>query len=243
MKPAILVVDDDLAVCELLGDVLSEHVFTVHVCHNGLDAIATAAQHPEIALVLLDMVLPDINGLMVLKQLQKQRPELPVIMLTGLGSESDVVVGLEMGADDYIGKPFNARVLVARVKAVMRRTGVLAAEAQAVKMPGFSFNGWHLDPSRCVLMNPQQQAVALTQGEYSLLLAMVQNARRVLNREQLLELTHSESTEVFDRTIDVLIMRLRRKIEVNPHQPVLIKTLRGLGYVFAADVSHSDKAA
>jgi len=243
MKPAILVVDDDIAVCELLNDVLSEHVFTVYQCHNGLDAIAAAVCHTEIALVLLDMVLPDINGLMVLQQLQKQRPELPVIMLTGLGSESDVVVGLEMGADDYIGKPFNARVLVARVKAVMRRTGVLAAETSGVKTAGFSFNGWHLDPARCTLRDPQQQLVALTQGEYGLLLALVQNARRVLNREQLLELTHSESIEVFDRTIDVLIMRLRRKIEINPHQPALIKTIRGLGYVFAADVAHSDKAA
>ena len=127
MKPAILVVDDDTAVCELLQDVLNEHVFTVHVCHNGLDALALAQREPGIALVLLDMMLPDINGLQVLQQLQKQRAELPVIMLTGLGSESDVVVGLEMGADDYIGKPFNPRVVVARVKAVLRRTGVLAA--------------------------------------------------------------------------------------------------------------------
>ncbi|MGK9173562.1 response regulator transcription factor [Yokenella regensburgei] len=243
MKPAILIVDDDLAVCELLNDVLSEHVFTVLVCHNGLDAIAAVARHPEIALVLLDMVLPDINGLMVLQQLQKQRPALPVIMLTGLGSESDVVVGLEMGADDYIGKPFNGRVLVARVKAVMRRTGALATEAANVKVAGFSFNGWHLDPARCALQDPRQQTVALTQGEYSLLLALVQNARRVLNREQLLELTHSESIEVFDRTIDVLIMRLRRKIEINPHQPALIKTIRGIGYVFAADVADNNKAA
>ncbi|WP_240316928.1 winged helix-turn-helix domain-containing protein, partial [Klebsiella aerogenes] len=95
----------------------------------------------------------------------------------------------------------------------------------------------------CELFNPQQQSVALTQGEYGLLLALAQNARRVLNREQLLALTHNESMEVFDRTIDVLIMRLRRKVEVNPHQPTLIKTLRGLGYVFAADVIHNDKAA
>ncbi|WP_312690324.1 response regulator transcription factor [Kosakonia sp.] len=243
MKPAILVVDDDTAVCELLEEVLSEHVFTVYVCHNGLDAIALAGQKPDIALVLLDMMLPDINGLRVLQQLQKQRPELPVVMLTGLGSESDVVVGLEMGADDYIGKPFNARVLVARVNAVLRRTGVLAADTAGVKTAGFLFNGWHLDPVRCELFNPQQQNIALTQGEYSLLLALVQNARRVLSREQLLTLTHSESVEVFDRTIDVLIMRLRRKIELNPHQPAFIKTLRGLGYVFAADVIDNAKAA
>lgn len=243
MKPAILVVDDDTAVCELLQDVLSEHVFSVRVCHNGQDALRRVQEEPNIALVLLDMMLPDINGLQVLLQLQKQRPMLPVIMLTGLGSESDVVVGLEMGADDYIGKPFNPRVVVARVKAVLRRTGVLAAEASAAPVAGIAFNGWTLDTTRCELSDPQRNPVPLTQGEYGLLLALTQNARRVLSRDRLLELTHSESADVFDRTIDVLIMRLRRKIEANPHQPALIKTIRGLGYVFATDVSRPEQAA
>lgn len=243
MKPVILVVDDDTAICELLRDALSEHVFDVAVCHLGQQALATVARRPDVALVLLDMMLPDINGLQVLQQLQKLRPSLPVVMLTGLGSESDVVVGLEMGADDYIGKPFNPRVVVARIKAVLRRSGVLAVEADVGPGSGMSFNGWRLDTLRCELTNPHQEVVALTQGEFGLLQALAQNARRVLSREQLLALTHSESLEVFDRTIDVLIMRLRRKIETNPHQPTLIKTLRGLGYVFAADVVHHEKAA
>lgn len=244
MKPVILVVDDDTAVCELLQDVLTEHVFSVQVCHNGQQALAVAASVPHLSLVLLDMMLPDINGLLVLQRLQKLRSELPVVMLTGLGSESDVVVGLEMGADDYIGKPFNPRVVVARVKAVLRRTGALAAEpVLAGKRADMMFNGWGLDTTRCELSNPQNEIVPLTQGEYALLLALMQHSRRVLNREQLLELTHSESMDVFDRTIDVLIMRLRRKIERNPHQPALIKTIRGLGYVFAADVIHNEKAA
>lgn len=242
MKPVILVVDDDSAIGELLSDVLSAHVFDVLLCQTGSDALAVAARRADISLVLLDMILPDTNGLLVLQQLQRSRPDLPVVMLTGLGSESDVVVGLEMGADDYIAKPFNSRVVVARVKAVLRRSGALGVEG-AGSGAGLLFNGWRLDTFRCELFNPQQQAVPLTQGEYSLLLALAQNARRVLNREQLLALTHSESTEVFDRTIDVLIMRLRRKIEPNSHQPTLIKTLRGLGYVFAADVIHGDRAA
>ena len=242
MKPVILVVDDDSAIGELLSDVLSAHVFDVLVCQTGSDALAVAARRADISLVLLDMILPDTNGLLVLQQLQRSRPDLPVVMLTGLGSESDVVVGLEMGADDYIAKPFNSRVVVARVKAVLRRSGALGVEG-AGSGAGLLFNGWRLDTFRCELFNPQQQAVPLTQGEYSLLLALAQNARRVLNREQLLALTHSESTEVFDRTIDVLIMRLRRKIEPNSHQPTLIKTLRGLGYVFAVDVIHGDRAA
>ncbi|WP_438439274.1 response regulator [Klebsiella quasipneumoniae] len=247
MKPVILVVDDDIAMGELLRDVLGAHAFEVLVCQTGGDALATVAQRADIALVLLDMILPDTNGLQVLQQLQRTRPELPVVMLSGLGSESDVVVGLEMGADDYIAKPFSSRVVVARVKAVLRRSGALASEALASEAlgvaAGLTFNGWRLDTTRCELYNPQQQAIPLTQGEYGLLLALAQNARRVLNREQLLALTHTESAEVFDRTIDVLIMRLRRKIELNPHQPTLIKTLRGLGYVFSADVTHSEKAA
>ncbi|ELY3904540.1 TPA: response regulator transcription factor [Klebsiella aerogenes] len=244
MKPVILVIDDDAAICELLSDVLGAHAFEVVACQNGGEALATVARRADIALVLLDMILPDTNGLLVLQQLQRTRPELPVIMLSGLGSESDVVVGLEMGADDYIAKPFNARVVVARVKAVLRRSGAIGAESLVPgREHGLLFNGWRLDTRRCELFNPQQQSVALTQGEYGLLLALAQNARRVLNREQLLALTHNESMEVFDRTIDVLIMRLRRKVEVNPHQPTLIKTLRGLGYVFAADVIHNDKAA
>ncbi len=242
MKPAILVVDDDLAICDVLRDTLNEHVFDVQVCHTGNDALTMIAQRPAIALVLLDMMLPDINGLQV-QQIQRQRPELPVVMLTGLGSESDVVVGLEMGADDYIGKPFNPRVVVARVKAVLRRTGALAVETATTKTSGLHFNGWRLDTDRCQLFNAQHEQVDLTQGEYGLLLALMQNARKVLSRERLLELTHSESLEIFDRTIDVLIMRLRRKIEVNPHQPSLIRTIRGVGYVFAADIIQAEHHA
>lgn len=109
MKPVILVIDDDAAICELLSDVLGAHAFEVVACQNGGEALATVARRADIALALLDMILPDTNGLLVLQQLQRTRPELPVIMLSGLGSESDVVVGLEMGADDYIAKPFNAR--------------------------------------------------------------------------------------------------------------------------------------
>lgn len=176
MKPAILVVDDDVAVCELLQDVLSEHVFTVLTCHTGQEAVNRVQQDSGIALVLLDMMLPDINGLQVLLQMQKRRPSLPVVMLTGLGSESDVVVGLEMGADDYIGKPFNPRVVVARVKAVLRRTGALAAEPAAPRVEGIAFNGWTLDTTRCELSDPQRNTVPLTQGEYGLLLALTQNA-------------------------------------------------------------------
>ncbi len=134
MKPVILVVDDDRAMGELLSDVLGAHAFEVLVSQTGNDALATVAQQADIALVLLDMILPDTYGLQVLQQLQRTRPELPVVMLSGLGSESDVVVG-EMGADDYIAKPFSSRVVVARVKAVLRRSGALAGEASGAGAP------------------------------------------------------------------------------------------------------------
>ena len=187
---------------------------------------------------MLDMMLPDTNGLLVLQQLQRQRPEVLVIMLTGMGSEAEMVVGLEMGADDYIAKPFNPRVVVARTRAALRRSGRIAQADP--EQEGWRFGGWQLDDGRCQLFNPQRELVPLTQGEYSLLRALVRHARKVLTRDQLLELTHSESLDVFDRTIDVLIMRLRRKIEINPHQPDLIRTIRGLGYVFSADVVKPD---
>ncbi|WP_239954632.1 response regulator [Pantoea sp. Z09] len=238
MKPAILIVDDDKAVCELLQDVLNEQQFSVYCCHYGRDASALLAQHGDIALVMLDMMLPDTNGLLVLQQLQRQRPDLLVIMLTGMGSEAEMVIGLEMGADDYIAKPFNPRVVVARARAALRRGGRLAQPETAES--SWRFNGWQLDEARCQLLNPQREPVPLTQGEYALLRALVRHARKVLTRDQLLELTHGESLDVFDRTIDVLIMRLRRKIETHPHQPSLIRTIRGLGYVFSADVARPE---
>jgi len=238
MKPVILVVDDDVAICELLTDVLSEHVFTVYSCHSGQQALTLLAEHPDISLVMLDMILPDTNGLLVLQQMQRLRADLLVIMLTGMGTESDVVVGLEMGADDYIAKPFNPRVVVARAKAALRRSGRLSLlpAAEETSSNSWQFSGWALDATRCTLLNPQREEIPLTQGEFTLLFALVQHARQVLSRDRLLELTHSETLDVFDRTIDVLIMRLRRKIEINSHQPALIRTIRGLGYVFSADV-------
>jgi DNA-binding response OmpR family regulator len=129
-------------------------------------------------------------------------------------------------------------VVVARTRAALRRSGRIAQADP--EQEGWRFGGWQLDDGRCQLFNPQRELVPLTQGEYSLLRALVRHARKVLTRDQLLELTHSESLDVFDRTIDVLIMRLRRKIETNPHQPDLIRTIRGLGYVFSADVVKPD---
>lgn len=224
MKPAILVVDDDLAVCELLRDVLSEHVFTVHVCHNGLDAIATTARHPEIALVLLDMVLPDINGLMVLTQLQKQRPELPVIMLTGLGSESDVVVGLEMGADDYIAKPFSPREVCARVRTVLRRFQKATVQSSLLRVGQFELD------EEAAIIRWCGDILPLTRYEFLLLKTLLHAPGRVFSRQQLMDLVWTDAEESFDRTVDTHIKTLRAKLRAVNGDLSPINTHRGMGY-------------
>lgn len=246
MKNKVLVVDDDLAICELLTDVLSEHVFDVRSCQLAHTALQTLQQEPDIALVLLDLMLPDMSGLLLLQQIRMQFPDLPVIMLTGLATESDMVVGLEMGADDYIAKPFVPRIVVARVKAVLRRAPVGEVKPRRAMVPvtgpGYRFDGWMLNTHTGRLHTPEGEDIELTQGEYSLLSVLLKNSRKVLSREQLLELTHSDALDVFDRTIDVLIMRLRRKIEPNPRQPEFIRTIRGAGYVMSREVTVVHKA-
>lgn len=245
---SVLLVDDDQQLAETLADVLTEHHFSVHCLARGSQVLPYLADHHDTALVLLDLMLPDMNGLTLLPELQ-QRFHLPVIMLTGLGAEADMVVGLEMGADDYITKPCQPRVLVARVKAVLRRSGSFTdtTTSHSVKANHYYFGSWHLDPDRGRLYaqsgTTDEHEIPLTQGEFMLLKAFLDHPRRVLSREQLLNLTHSDSLDVFDRTIDVLIMRLRRKLEANPHQPQWIRTVRGLGYSFAGDVTGPERSA
>ena len=185
MKNKILVVDDDIAICELLTDVLSEHVFEVRSCHLAQSALQTLQQEPDIALVLLDLMLPDMSGLLLLQQIRMQFPDLPVIMLTGLATESDMIVGLEMGADDYIAKPFVPRIVVARVKAVLRRTPAVENPQRRmvapVSGPGYRFDGWLLNTHTGRLHTPCGDDIELTQGEYSLLTVLLKNARKVLS--------------------------------------------------------------
>lgn len=230
-KTAILVIDDDIQICELLTDTFEEYGYDVVSVQNGESASELLRNRQDFALVFLDLILPDINGLILLQHL-KSRLSAPVIMLSGLNSESDVVVGLEMGADDYITKPFYPRIVVARAKAAIRRT-----QPQKYSMihlhNGFKFEQWFLDTDNHKLFSPQKQEIELTQGEYVLLHALVSHAQKVLSRQKLLELTHSENLEIFDRTIDVLIMRLRKKIEPNAKSPTFIQTVRGAGYLFA----------
>lgn len=232
MSAAILVIDDDVHICELLCDVFSDYGYAVSAAHSGEAALAALRERPDTALIFLDLILPDGNGLELLPRL-KAASAAPVIMLSGLGGESDIVVGLEMGADDYIAKPFYPREMVARAKAVMRRARPLPV---AVPRRGFVFEQWWLDTESHKLFSPEQAEVALTAGEYALLHALLAHAGRVLSRQRLLELTHDENLDIFDRTIDVLIMRLRKKLEPNTRAPRYIETVRGSGYRFAARV-------
>ena len=232
MKPAILVVDDDIAVCTLLQDVLSEHVFTVTACHTGQEALRCIETQPDIALVLLDMMLPDINGLMVLQQVQKMRPGLPVVMLTGLGSESDVVVGLEMGADDYLAKPFSVLELMARVKALFRRQ---EAMSQNLRMEAgiITVHGVEIDPlAREVRLHGK--SLDLTPREFDLLYFFARHPGEVFSRQALLDQVWGYQHEGYEHTVNSHINRLRTKIEKDAAEPEIILTVWGRGYKLAA---------
>ena len=233
MKPVILVVDDDIAMGELLSDVLGAHAFEVLVSQTGNDALTTVAQRADIALVLLDMILPDTHGLQVLQQLQRTRPELPVVMLSGLGSESDVVVGLEMGADDYLAKPFSLLELIARVKALFRRQ---EAMGQNIRLEGglIRCHGLHIDPlAREVRLCGE--LIDLTPREFDLLYWFARHPGEVFSRLSLLDNVWGYQHEGYEHTVNTHINRLRTKIEHDAAEPEIILTVWGKGYKFAVD--------
>jgi two-component system OmpR family response regulator len=182
---------------------------------------------------LLDLMLPGDDGLTLCRKLRADSG-VPVLMLTAKGEEVDRIVGLEVGADDYLPKPFNPRELLARVRAILRRAG--EGPAPHAKGPAYRFAGFALEPAARRLTGADGNEVVLTAGEYDLLLALVERAGRVLSRDQILDLTRGRSAGPFDRGVDIQISRLRHKIEANPDDPALIKTVRGGGYVFAAPV-------
>ncbi|MBA5776040.1 response regulator transcription factor [Stappia sp. F7233] len=230
----VAVVEDDALVRATVVDTLEEAGFEPLACENA-EALAralAAGRQPE--LIILDLQLPDRDGLAVAGSIRSSS-DIPIIMLTGRGSDIDRIVGLEIGADDYIVKPFNPRELVARVKAVLRRR-VPGAVRTAERRRGYRFLGYALDLEARRLTDPDGQPITLTVSEFDLLTALVEARGRVLTRNQLLDLMHRRNDDVFDRTVDVLILRLRRKIEPTPRHPRLIRTERGLGYVFDAPV-------
>ncbi len=231
----ILVVDDDREIGALLSKFLTRHHYRVTVATNG-KTMFEALTGATIDLVILDLMLPGEDGLSHCRRL-RQESAVPVIMLTAMHSDVDRIVGLEIGADDYLTKPFNSRELLARIRAVLRRTGVQPRGAQAREGAVLGFAGWRLDVSSRQLTSPEKLLVHLTAGEFDLLVALADRAPRVLTRDQLLDIARGRSASAFDRSVDVQISRLRRKIETNAKDPALIRTVRGGGYMLSVPVT------
>ena len=219
----------------MLAHFLAKHGYRVEVAADGR-AMRKALADWRIDLIVLDLMLPGEDGLVLCRRLRAES-SIPVIMLTAMGEDIDRIVGLEIGADDYVSKPFNPRELLARIKAVLRRAGGPQGPRGAHREgTAFAFAGWRLDPAARKLSAPDGADVALTAGEFELLAALVEHPRRVMSREQLLDLTRGREAAPFDRSIDVQVSRLRRKLETDPSRPELIKTVRNGGYVFTAAV-------
>ena len=235
--PHILVVDDDREIRDLLARFLRKHGFRVKTAADGKAMFRTLSAG-RFDLVVLDLMLPGEDGLSLCRRV-RAGSDLPIVMLTAIGEDTDRIVGLEMGADDYLAKPFNPRELLARIRAVLRRAPEMRQQPEADRSRSFEFQGWVLDAGRRSLPAPDGALVDLTGGEFDLLLALIEHPGRVLNRDQLLDLTRGREAGPFDRSVDVQVSRLRRKIEDDPKQPVLIKTVRGGGYVFAGAVQES----
>jgi two-component system OmpR family response regulator len=234
--PHILIVDDHREIRELVARVLSKEGFRVSAAADGR-AMHKALADGRIDLILLDLMLPGEDGLSLCRGLRAQS-DIPIIMLTAKGDEVDRVIGLEMGADDYLPKPFGSRELIARIKAVLRRGGHERAEARPAAKPKFyRFDRWTLDAGARALLRDDGVTISLSTGEYDLLLALVERPQRVLSRDQLLDLARGRSAGVFDRSIDTQISRLRKKIEADPSEPTIIKTVWGGGYTLTTPVS------
>ena len=231
---SILVVDDDPSVRTAVADFLTAQGYRVLLAEDGV-AMRRILEADDISLVLLDVMLPGDDGLSLAREL-RQRPDIGVIMLSARGREIDRVTGLEMGADDYLAKPASPRELLARIRAVQRRYQTKDAPRPAGLR--YIFDGWSLDPVRRVLGDPQGLLISLSEGEFELLLAFVENPQRVLSRDQLLELARGEQSEAFDRAVDVQVSRLRRKLR-QCLDGEAIRTIRGEGYFFAPQVLRS----
>jgi two-component system OmpR family response regulator len=235
--PHILVVDDDREIRDLLARFLERHRMRITAVRDGREARRiwnTGHYH----LVVLDLMLPGESGLDLARWMRAQS-DIPIVMLTAMGEETERIIGLELGADDYLAKPFNPRELLARIRAVLRRAGDAAGRRTEPAARALRFVGWTLEPARRRLLNPEGVEVALTGGEYDLLLALAERANRVLTRDMLLDLLRGRQAGPFDRAIDVAISRLRRKLEDDGRRAQLIKTVRGGGYVLAADVERA----
>ncbi|MDQ2804144.1 MAG: response regulator [Pseudomonadota bacterium] len=232
--PHILVVDDDREIRDLLARFLERQQIRVTAVRDAREA-RRVWPSGHYHLVVLDLMLPGEGGLDLARWMRSQS-NVPIVMLTAMGEETDRIIGLELGADDYVPKPFNPRELLARIRAVLRRAGEPTDRRADAALRCLRFAGWTLEPGRRRLLNQDGAEVALTGGEYDLLLALAERPNRVLTRDILLDMLRGRQAGPFDRAIDVAVSRLRRKLEDDGRNAQLIKTVRGGGYVLAATV-------
>jgi two-component system OmpR family response regulator len=228
----ILVVDDEREICDLVQEYLSSEGYRVSTAHDGEGMRRVMAQSP-VDLVTLDLMLPGEDGLTLARWL-RENFRVGIIMLTGRGEIVDHILGLEMGADYYVPKPYHPRQLLAAVRSVLRRNSTQTAEKQTPSRSKARFAGWNLDLASRELFSPSGEEVPLTTGEFDLLAAFVNNPSPVLTRDRLLDHARNREAAPEDRTIDVQVLRLRRKLKVDPKKPTMIKTVRGRGYSFVA---------
>ena len=232
----VLVVEDDPAICELVKDMLEEGGLSVFCAGNGAAGLALL-QSEEPDVVILDLGLPDVEGLTLSQLFREANPGIGLIILTGRSAPVERIVGLEIGADDYVCKPFEPRELLARVRSLLRR-----AAAPALAPPTrhrYRFGGFVLDVDRVSLVAPDGRPMPLSSSEFALLRAFVERPNRVLSRDQLIELTHVNDAPAFDRSVDVQVARLRKKIDIDPSAESMVKTIRNQGYLFSAQVERA----
>jgi two-component system OmpR family response regulator len=232
--PHILVVEDDRETRALIAKYLKSNDCTVSTAADGREMDRLLADN-RVDLLVLDVMLPGEDGLSLCRRV-RATSHLPIIMLTARGEDVDRILGLEMGADDYLAKPFNPRELLARIKSVLRRQAIALTASAAAGASAMSFLGWRMDFRLRELRNPEGARVAMTSAEFDLLQAFCERPGRVLSRDSLLDLTHGRTAGSFERSIDVLVSRVRRKIEPDPQNATMIKTVRSGGYLFTPNV-------
>jgi two-component system OmpR family response regulator len=230
----ILIVDDDAEIRSLLCAYLGQNGYRASAARDGGE-MREALDRSRFDLVILDLMLPGEDGLTLCREL-RARSNIPVVMLTARGEETERIVGLEMGADDYLPKPFNPRELLARIKSVLRRARSLPGDAKTAEAQRIRFAGWSLDPVARHLVGADGVVVPLSGAEFRLLTIFLDHPNRVLDRDQIMGLTHGREAEAFDRSIDLQVSRLRSRLGDDPREPSIIKTVRGEGYILCAHV-------
>jgi two-component system OmpR family response regulator len=235
-RDCILIVDDDAEISQLLQDYLERNGYRCITVADGPAMYAALDQEP-VDLIILDVMLPGNDGLTLCRDL-RTRSDVPVIMLTARGEDTDRIIGLEMGADDYLPKPFNPRELLARVKVILRRARGAIRVQFGEQLRRIRFADWQLDLTTRNLVSPRGVVIALSGAEFRLLKALLDRPNRVLNRDQLMELTQGQGAEALDRSIDVLVSRVRQRLQEDAREPRIIKTVRGEGYVLASAVAY-----